>query len=125
MRSGPSSSARRPNAPVSADDYRARGVLYVPERRGCRGSSSFPKARTSARTSMPPWTRSSPTNPGLRDVLPRGYQRLEKSVLLELVRLFSPLPRMVSGDAFGLIYEDFLPNFAMAEGRLGGEFFTP
>ena len=64
-------------------------------------------------------------NPELRDVLPRGYQRLERSTLTELLRLFSPLPRKLSGDAFGLIYEDFLSNFAMAEGRLGGEFFTP
>jgi type I restriction enzyme M protein len=31
----------------------------------------------------------------------------------------------LSGDAFGLIYEDFLSNFAAAEGKLGGEFFTP
>jgi type I restriction enzyme M protein len=61
----------------------------------------------------------------LSDVLPKGYQRLEKSTLIELLRLFAPLPRNLSGDAFGLIYEDFLSNFAMAEGRLGGEFFTP
>lgn len=64
-------------------------------------------------------------NTELADVLPNGYQRLEKSTLVELLRLFSPLPRKLSGDAFGLIYEDFLSNFAMAEGRLGGEFFTP
>ena len=64
-------------------------------------------------------------NPELKDVLPKGYQRMEKSTLIELLRLFAPLPRKLSGDAFGLIYEDFLSNFAMAEGRLGGEFFTP
>src|SRR5215207_7525666 len=64
-------------------------------------------------------------NPELRDVLPRGYRRLEKSTLVELLRLFAPLPRKLSGDAFGLIYEDFLSNFAMAQGRLVGEFFTP
>jgi type I restriction enzyme M protein len=64
-------------------------------------------------------------NTELKDVLPKGYQRLEKSTLVELLRLFAPLPRKLSGDAFGLIYEDFLSNFAMAEGRLGGEFFTP
>ena len=63
--------------------------------------------------------------PDLEDVLPKGYQRLEKPTLVELLRLFAPLPRTLSGDAFGLIYEDFLSNFAMAEGRLGGEFFTP
>jgi type I restriction enzyme M protein len=65
------------------------------------------------------------TNTGLRQVLPQGYQKLEKSVLLELVRLFAPLPRTVSGDAFGLIYEYFLSEFAANEGRRGGEFFTP
>ncbi len=64
-------------------------------------------------------------NPELKGVLPRGYQRLQKSTLTEMLRLFAPLPRTLSGDAFGLIYEDFLSNFAMAEGRLGGEFFTP
>ncbi len=57
-------------------------------------------------------------------MLPRGYQLMEQSVLIELCRLFAPLPRQLSGDTFGLIYEDFLSNFAMAEGRLGGEFFT-
>jgi len=64
-------------------------------------------------------------NPELRDVLPRGYQRMEKSTLTECLRLFAPLPRQLAGDAFGLIYEDFLSNFAASEGRLWGEFFTP
>ena len=63
-------------------------------------------------------------NPELRDVLPQGYQRIAKSTLSELLRLFAP-SRQLSGDAFGLIYEDFLSNFAASEGRLGGEFFTP
>ena len=43
----------------------------------------------------------------------------------ECLRLFAPLPRQLAGDAFGLIYEDFLSNFAASEGRLRGEFFTP
>src|SRR3546814_2522380 len=55
----------------------------------------------------------------------RGYQHLQKSTITEMLHLFAPLPRKLSGDAFGLIYEDFLSNFAAAEGRLGGEFFTP
>ena len=63
-------------------------------------------------------------NPELRDVLPQGYQRIAKSTLSELLRLFAP-SRQLSGDAFGLIYEDFLSNFAASEARLGGEFFTP
>jgi type I restriction enzyme M protein len=42
-----------------------------------------------------------------------------------LVARTGTAPRKLSGDAFGLTYEDFLSSFAMAEGRLGGEFFTP
>jgi len=64
-------------------------------------------------------------NAGLNDVLPRGYTKIETPLLQSMLRLFAPLPRTLSGDAFGLIYEYFLSNFAMAEGRLGGEFFTP
>src|SRR3546814_13949499 len=64
-------------------------------------------------------------NPEHKGVLPRGYRRLHKSTFTGMLRLFAPLPRKLSGDAFGLIYEDFLSNVAAAEGRLGGEFFTP
>jgi hypothetical protein len=39
--------------------------------------------------------------------------------------LVAPLPRTLSGDAFGLISEYFRANFASAEGGLGGEFFRP
>ena len=31
----------------------------------------------------------------------------------------------IEGDGFGLVYEYFLGQFAMAEGQGGGEFFTP
>ena len=40
----------------------------------------------------------------------RGGARLEKSTLSELLRLFAPLPRQLTGDAFGLIYEDFITS---------------
>jgi type I restriction enzyme M protein len=114
--------ARRP---VTGDDYRARSVLFVPD--GARLShlvhlpeeSNLGEALDTAMREM------ETQNPELKGVLPRGYQRLQTSTLTEMLRLFAPLPRTLSGDAFGLIYEDFLSNFAMAEGRLGGEFFTP
>ena len=37
----------------------------------------------------------------------------------------SPCRIQIEGDGFGLIYEYFLGQFALAEGRGGGEFFTP
>ncbi len=114
--------ARRP---VTADDYRARSVLFVPDEARLSGLVDLPEGEDLGAAVDTALKAVEAANPELRDVLPRGYQRLERSTLTELLRLFSPLPRKLSGDAFGLIYEDFLSNFAMAEGRLGGEFFTP
>jgi len=58
-------------------------------------------------------------NPELKDILPRGYQKLERSTLIELLRPFAPLPTQLEGDAFGFIYEDFLSHFAAQEGKGG------
>jgi len=116
------STARRP---ITADDYRARSVLFVPHEARLSHLVGLPEAANLGQALDESMKAIEAANPDLRDVLPRGYQRLEKATLTELLRLFAPLPRQLSGDAFGLIYEDFLSNFAMAEGRLGGEFFTP
>ncbi len=114
-----------PRRPVTADDYRARSVLYVPETARLSHLVKLPEGKDLGAAVDAAMKAIETHNPDLRDVLPRGYQRLERSMLVELLRLFAPLPRKLAGDAFGLIYEDFLSNFAMAEGRLGGEFFTP
>jgi len=111
--------------PITPDDYRARSVLFVPDEARLTGLVDLPEGEDLGAAVDAAMKAVEVANPELRDVLPRGYQRLERSTLTELLRLFSPLPRKLSGDAFGLIYEDFLSNFAMAEGRLGGEFFTP
>jgi len=111
--------------PVGADDFRARGVLYVPDIARLSWLVELPEGEDLGANVDLAMDAIESTNDGLRGVLPRGYQKLEKSVLLELVRLFAPLPRMLSGDAFGLIYEYFLAEFAANEGRRGGEFFTP
>jgi type I restriction enzyme M protein len=114
-----------PRRPVTPDDYRAQGVLYVPDEGRLSALVALPEGNDLGAAVDTAMRAIEADNPELRDVLPKGYQRLAKSTLTELLRLFAPLPRNLSGDAFGLIYEDFLSNFAMAEGRLGGEFFTP
>jgi type I restriction enzyme M protein len=111
--------------PVSADDFRARGVLFVPDIARLSWLVDLPEGEDLGANVDLAMDTIELTNSGLRGVLPRGYQKLEKPVLLELVRLFAPLPRLVTGDAFGLIYEYFLTQFAANEGRRGGEFFTP
>jgi len=64
-------------------------------------------------------------NEDLKDVLPKTYSSLEKSLLVSLLKNFAAIPMTIEGDAFGKIYEYFLGKFAMAEGQKGGEFFTP
>jgi type I restriction enzyme M protein len=62
-------------------------------------------------------------NPDLAGVLPQGYGSLPNSVLRELLRLLQPLT--ITGDAYGLIFEYFMGEFASAFMQKGGEYFTP
>ena len=116
---------RSKRRPITPDDYQSRGVLYVPDEAKLSHLVALPENQNLGKAIDDAMKAIEAANPELRDVLPRGYQRIAKSTLSELLRLFAPLPRQLSGDAFGLIYEDFLSNFAASEGRLGGEFFTP
>ena len=76
--------------PVSADEFRARGVLFVPEIARLSWLVNLPEGEDLGANIDLAMDAIEATNTGLRDVLPRGYQKLEKSVLLELVRLFAP-----------------------------------
>jgi type I restriction enzyme M protein len=57
---------------------------------------------------------------------PRLYENVDPRRVGELVRLLDGAPfGGPRGDLIGEVYEYFLGNFARAEGRRGGEFFTP
>jgi type I restriction enzyme M protein len=70
-------------------------------------------------------------NPSLRGVLPKRYARREltPAMLGGLIDTFSR--KDLAGeenkglDVLGRVYEYFLAKFATAEGKLGGEFYTP
>jgi len=67
----------------------------------------------------------------LKDVLPKNYSRpqLDKTMLGELIDLFSNVDiggdKAEARDKLGRAYEYFISQFAGAEGRRGGEFYTP
>jgi len=67
----------------------------------------------------------------LKDVLPKIYSRpqLDKTMLGELIDLFSNIDLIgkhgEAKDLLGRAYEYFISQFAGAEGKRGGEFFTP
>ncbi|WP_303841095.1 class I SAM-dependent DNA methyltransferase [Selenomonas ruminantium] len=69
-------------------------------------------------------------NPSLMDVLPKDvYEQLvpeeEPELLSRIIRIFKDIPENSTLDIFGEIYEYFLGNFALAEGKDGGTFYTP
>jgi len=69
-------------------------------------------------------------DPALAGTLPRLYASVDQRRLGELVELldtarFSRQGPRRARDLMGEVYEYFLGNFARAEGRRGGEFFTP
>ena len=69
-------------------------------------------------------------NPRLEGVLPKDvYAQLvpeeEPDLLSKIVRVFKDIPEDIEIDLFGEIYEYFLGNFALSEGKDGGTFYTP
>ena len=106
-------------------EYQARGVFYLPEEARFQHLLNLPESEDIARAINDAMRAIEEANSGLDGVLPKTYNRLERSVLIELLRTMSQIPMDIEGDAFGKIYEYFLGNFAMAEGQRGGEFFTP
>ena len=69
-------------------------------------------------------------NPVMEGVLPKDvYGQLvpeeEPELLSRIVRIFKDIPEDISIDLFGEIYEYFLGNFALSEGKDGGTFYTP
>jgi len=111
--------------PATIADYKAKSVLYVPDESRLSYLNDLPEGDDIGRYVDEAIKAIEAANPELKDILPRGYQKLERSTLIELLRLFAPLPTQLEGDAFGFIYEDFLSNFAAQEGKGGGEYFTP
>ena len=70
-------------------------------------------------------------NPVLKDVLPKDYARpaLDKQRLGQLIDMVGNIrvgdEEARSRDVLGRVYEYFLSQFASAEGKKGGEFYTP
>ena len=105
--------------------YHARGVFYLPDNARFQYLLNLPESEDIARAINDAMRAIEDANSGLDGVLPKTYNRLERSVLIELLRAMAEIPMDIEGDAFGKIYEYFLGNFAMSEGARGGEFFTP
>ena len=117
--------------PEDPDEYRAENFFWVPPE--ARWSRLKAQARQPdiGRLVDDAMTAIERDNPGLKDVLPRDYARpaLDKQRLGQLIDMISNIrvgdADARSKDVLGRVYEYFLSQFASAEGKKGGEFYTP
>jgi type I restriction enzyme M protein len=117
--------------PEDPDEYRAQSIFWVPpEARwaNLKDQARQPTIGTVVDSAMEAIERD---NPALKGVLPKDYARpaLDKIRLGQIVDLISNIKvgddEARSKDVLGRIYEYFLSQFASAEGKKGGEFYTP
>lgn len=115
----------------SRDEYTAEGVFWVPpEARWpyLQASAKQPEIGKLVDNAM---DLVEVDNPSLRGVLPKNFSRpaLDVRRLGELVDLISGIglgsAEHREKDVLGRVYEYFLGKFASAEGKGGGEFYTP
>lgn len=109
---------------ITEANYHAKGVVYIPEEARFANLIKLPEGENLGKAINDAMKAIEDKNPDLKDVLPKTYNRLENSLLVELLKIFNSVPMDIEGDAFGRIYEYFLGNFALTEGQRGGEFFT-
>lgn len=121
LKSSGNFSARRG---ITKADYQQYG-LYLPESARYGYLLNLPESANLAQAIIDAMHAIEQENPDLKDVLPKTYNRLNKDILVALLKNFSQIPSDLEGDAFGKIYEYFLSSFALSEGQKGGEFFTP
>ncbi|MCK4412606.1 MAG: SAM-dependent DNA methyltransferase [Candidatus Eisenbacteria sp.] len=117
--------------PEDRDEYRALNIFWVPK--AARWSHLKSKARqaTVGKLVDDAMEAVERDNPSLKGVLPKDYARpaLDKQRLGQLIDLVSNIQvgdkESRSKDVLGRVYEYFLSQFASAEGKKGGEFYTP
>lgn len=116
--------------PEDRDFYTADNVFWVPKEARWKHIQASAKQATIGVVIDEAMDAVERDNKSLKGVLPRNYAResLDKRRLGELVDLFSNI-KLHDGesekDLLGEIYEYFIGMFADAEGKRGGEFFTP
>lgn len=104
-------------------DYQGRGAVFLPDNARFSYLLGLPETENLAEALNEAMKGIAEYNPDLAGVMPQGYGSLPNSVLRELLRLLAPLK--IEGDAYGLIFEYFMGEFASAFMQKGGEYFTP
>jgi type I restriction enzyme M protein len=117
--------------PDDIHEYRAENVFFVPPTARwsyLQGRAKLPEIGKDIDNAMEAIEKD---NPSLKGVLPKQYARpnLDKQSLGGLIDLIGTIAlgteAAKSKDVLGQVYEYFLGQFALAEGKKGGQFYTP
>lgn len=117
--------------PEDRDEYRAENVFFVPPDARwtyLQAQAKDPEIGKKVDAAMDAIERD---NSSLRGVLPKVYARgnLDPTNLGGLIDLISNIAlddaKERSADLLGHVFEYFLGEFALAEGKQGGQFYTP
>ena len=117
--------------PEDPDEYRALSIFWVPPEARWQHLKAQAKQPTIGKLVDDAMEGIERDNPALKGVLPKDYARpaLDKTRLGQLIDMISNIKvgdkEARSKDVLGRVYEYFLSQFASAEGKKGGEFYTP
>jgi len=117
--------------PEDRDEYKAENVFFVPEKSRwnyLKSRAKLPEIGKDVDIAMDEIEKE---NQSLKDVLPKVFARgnLDPTSLGSLIDLISNIAlgdaKSRSADLLGHVFEYFLGEFALAEGKKGGQFYTP
>lgn len=122
--------------PEDPDEYKAENVFWVPADARWSHLQASAKQSTIGKTVDDAMVAIERDNPRLKGVLPKDYARpgLDKQRLGELIDVIATIELAAASegemthrsvDLLGRVYEYFLTRFASAEGKNGGQFYTP
>lgn len=117
--------------PEDKNEYIAEKVFYVPPSARWTWLQGRAKQPTIGKDIDDAMDAIEKDNPSLRGVLPKVYaqEKLDKASVGGLIDMVSTATlgtkEAQSKDVLGRVYEYFLGEFALAEGKKGGQFYTP
>jgi type I restriction enzyme M protein len=124
-------SAEKYADPEDPLEYKAEKIFWVPSKARWNYLQKNAKQPTIGKLVDDAMDAIEKDNPSLKGVLPKDYARpaLDKQRLGELIDLIGTIGlgdvESKSKDILGRVYEYFLGQFADAEGKKGGQFYTP
>lgn len=113
------------------NEYLAEKVFFVPKQARWEDIQASAKQPTIGKLIDEAMESIEKDNPSLKGVLPKVYaqEKLDKQSLGSLIDLISTAvigtKEAQSKDILGQVFEYFLGEFALAEGKKGGQFYTP